>query len=110
MRALLLGADGMLGQAIQRVNPGHSVLPLTRRELDLRELSGLDALLATLNPELVIFCAAVSDVDRCATDPEAWAVNVEAPAAFAARLPTWFVSRVYHTTAPQDRTSLRRSR
>ena len=95
MRALLLGADGMLGQAIQRVNPGHTLLPLTRRALDLRDLSGLDATLATLNPDVVIFCAAVSDVDRCATDPEAWAVNVEAPAAFAARLPTWFVSSNY---------------
>ena len=95
MRALLLGADGMLGQAIQRVNPGHTLLPLTRRGLDLRDLSGLDATLAALNPDLVFFCAAVSDVDRCATDPEAWAVNVEAPAAFAARLPTWFVSSNY---------------
>lgn len=45
--------------------------------------------------DTVIFCAALTSVDRCAEDPAAREVNVLAPVWFAERVETWLVSSNY---------------
>ncbi len=91
MRILTTGAGGLLGSALLRLG----ATGLTRAELDVTDpVAGAESL-AALRPEAVIFCAALTDVDRCRTDPEARRVNVEAPAWWARRVPLWLVSTNY---------------
>lgn len=75
MRILITGADGQLGQELQRVLAGHFLLPCTRPEFDLlsadAERQVLDA-----GPEVVIHAAAYTDVDGAEREPDlALAVN-----------------------------------
>ncbi|MCB9743807.1 MAG: NAD(P)-dependent oxidoreductase [Alphaproteobacteria bacterium] len=96
MKILVTGAGGLLGSAL--VARGAHGLP--RAALDVTDPVASEAALARLRPDAVIFCAAMTHVDRCATDPGAWAVNVEAPAWWAARAPTWFISSNYVFDGP----------
>jgi len=69
MRTLITGAKGQLGQALHARLP-HAVgadLP----EVDITSTDSVEATFATARPELVIHCAAMTDVDGAARDPEA---------------------------------------
>lgn len=75
MRIVITGADGQLGRALVRRAGGHDVVALGFLELDVRSSGARDAV-AELRPEVVINCAAITDVDGCEADPdEAFAVN-----------------------------------
>ncbi len=101
-RILVTGAGGCVGGAIRArgLRPGIEVRTLTRRELDVTDEVATDRLLDAWQPDAVIFCAAVTDVDRCAVDPAAEAVNVHAPARWARRVPTWLLSTNYVFDGP----------
>ncbi|MCB9760444.1 MAG: NAD(P)-dependent oxidoreductase [Alphaproteobacteria bacterium] len=96
MRIGVTGADGLLGRALRR----RGASGWTRAELDVTDPRAAERALARSRPDAVIFCAALTDVDACARDPRARAVNVEAPAWFAARVPTWLVSTNYVFDGP----------
>ena len=64
---------------------------LDRAVCDVTLRSDLERVFRTLQPDAVIFCAAYTDVDT-ADSAEAWRVNVDAPAHWAERVPTWLVS------------------
>jgi dTDP-4-dehydrorhamnose reductase len=71
MRIVITGSDGQLGQALQdALRPHHTLLPLPRRDFDITDRANI-ARLASLAPELVIQCAAMTDVDGAARDPVA---------------------------------------
>jgi len=75
MRIVITGADGQLGQALVRRADGFDVVALGIQDLDVRDIAARDAV-AALRPDVVINCAAITDVDGCETDPdEAFAVN-----------------------------------
>lgn len=95
-RIHVTGAGGLLGSALLRLGASG----WTRGELDVTDAEACEAALAAARPDAVIFCAAMTHVDRCAEDPGAWAVNVEAPAWWAARVPTWLVSTNYVFDGP----------
>lgn len=88
MRVLVTGAGGLLGSALGRLG----LTALDRRALDVTDAAARERTLDRHRPDAVIFCAALTDVDRCATDPAAYRLNVEAPAAWARRAPLWLVS------------------
>jgi dTDP-4-dehydrorhamnose reductase len=68
MTVLILGAGGMLGRALA----GEDVVAITREELDVTDRNACDR----LRGELVINCAAYTDVDGAESDTErALAVN-----------------------------------
>lgn len=94
MRILVTGGEGLVGRALRARGPlhGHQVIALPRSACDVTDPAARDAALATYRPDAVVFCAAFTDVDRCATEPRSHAVNAEAPAAWAARAPVLFVS------------------
>lgn len=76
MRILITGGNGQLGTALQRALAGHTLLPIDLPEVDVSDRAALSAALASAGPELVIHCAAYTDVDGCARDPElAYRVN-----------------------------------
>lgn len=94
MRILLTGAEGLVGRAVlaRAGRRGVDVVGLSRAACDVTDATARDAALARWRPDAVLFCAAATDVDRCATDRRSRAVNVEAPAAWADRAPTLYLS------------------
>ncbi len=97
MRILVTGAGGCVGRAIRArsVGVGADVRCVTHAELDVTDRTAAERLVAAWSPDAVLFCAAVTDVDRCAVDPGAYAVNVTAPIAWARLAPTWLLSTNY---------------
>lgn len=70
MRIAITGARGQLGQSLLRALEGDELLPLNRPEYDITATSVVGQI-AALEPELVIHCAAMTDVDGCELNPAA---------------------------------------
>ena len=96
MRLLVVGANGLLGSNVVRAGQQggwnvsgtyHSTrpafdIPLT--QFDLREYDTFDDILSQHDPDVVINCAAMTDVDGCETNPEqAHILNGDAPGGLA---------------------------
>ena len=93
-RTLITGANGLLGQTlVRRLRPSddHDVLATARDEaprfdvpceyaqLDVTTPDEVNAVLGDYDPDVVVNCAAVSDVTECDEDRNrAWAVNARA--------------------------------
>ena len=78
MKTLVLGAEGMLGrQVVKEFGLGnHSVVAADRAEADIGNLSEVRNLFSSTTPEVVIHCAAYTDVDGAERSPErAYRVN-----------------------------------
>lgn len=78
MRALITGAAGMLGQdAVDAIaRRGHEVYGLARAELDITDTAAVEAVMDELRPDVVVNCAAWTDVDGAeANERAAMAVN-----------------------------------
>jgi dTDP-4-dehydrorhamnose reductase len=78
MKLLVTGAAGMLGRDVMLAagNAGHEVVGYGRAELDVTDPAALDRRLELERPDVVINCAAWTDVDGAETAEEAaFAVN-----------------------------------
>ena len=78
MRVLVTGAGGMLGRDVVAVaaQRGHEVIGLSHDELDVTNGPRVDAVVARLEPDAIVNCAAWTDVDRAESrEREAMAVN-----------------------------------
>lgn len=90
MKVLILGSNGRLGSALVRrwrKLPDTEVVALTRTEVDLTDpekaVAGL-ALRSFGSGDVVVNCAAATDVDGCEKDPDAARrINAETPARIA---------------------------
>jgi dTDP-4-dehydrorhamnose reductase len=87
IRPLIVGAGGLLGQALaERLGerfPHTSAA--TEAELDITDRWRLEAEVERLAPTVVINCAAMADVDACERQPDlARRVNAEGPGALTA--------------------------
>jgi len=80
-RILVIGAGGRLGAALCRqYSPDLLVTGLNRTELDLTQLEQVRAAIWQLEFDLLINCAALTNVDYCESHAEeALRVNAEAP-------------------------------
>lgn len=97
-RALVTGASGLLGGAVLRelrahgadvVGWSHTVAAapdgVRFERVELRDLGATRAAVERAAPDLVVHCAALTDVDACERDPDAArTLNAEAAAAVAA--------------------------
>jgi dTDP-4-dehydrorhamnose reductase len=81
LRVGLLGAQGQLGDALERaLAPDHEVHAWGHRELDITDHAALTRAIAAGGLDYVVNAAAYTDVDGCETHrEEAWAVNAEGP-------------------------------
>jgi dTDP-4-dehydrorhamnose reductase len=87
MRLVITGAAGMLGVDVKRAGEaaGHDVAALSRQDLDIRDERAVRAALGAGGADVVINCAAFTDVDGAEADPEiADAVNADAAGRVAA--------------------------
>jgi dTDP-4-dehydrorhamnose reductase len=77
MRIVITGADGQLGQALQKVfkEQGETVIPTDIPDFDLTDPQIVQKL-SNLNPSIIIHSAAMTNVDGCAKDPDlAFSIN-----------------------------------
>jgi dTDP-4-dehydrorhamnose reductase len=90
MRVLVTGGSGLVGWTfLGRADPGmtldytyygnHADHPAADgRQMDVRDADAVSRVVTTVDPDVIVHSAAMTDVDACETDPEtAWTVNVE---------------------------------
>jgi dTDP-4-dehydrorhamnose reductase len=70
MRILITGANGQLGRTLQKVLSSQDLYLADLPDLDVADHTSVQRI-SDLNPELVIHCAAMTNVDGCARDPDA---------------------------------------
>ena len=80
MKAMVLGASGLLGKALMREWTRDEVLGLASRDADIRDADKVREMLEKARPEWVVLAAAYTNVDDCETHPDlALAVNRDGP-------------------------------
>ncbi len=84
-RALLFGSSGQVGTALQKTVPqGWGVVAHDVGETDIRREPSVSAAIAEVRPDLIINCAAFTNVDAAESQPdEAHEVNAVAPGVIA---------------------------
>jgi dTDP-4-dehydrorhamnose reductase len=100
MRLMVTGAAGMLGGAVVRAAraAGHAVLACTRSDLDVTDAEAVRRAVDDASAEIVVNCAAYTDVDGAETDEEtATAINGEG-AGNVARAAAEVGARVVHVS------------
>jgi dTDP-4-dehydrorhamnose reductase len=78
MRVAIIGANGQLGSDLcaAYTRAGHDVVPLNHAELDIRDAAGVQRVLASVTPQVVVNSAAMHNVENCEADPaSAFGVN-----------------------------------
>jgi dTDP-4-dehydrorhamnose reductase len=76
MRILILGGTGLLGKALVREWREDKVLPMGSRDIDIRDASKVQEIVAGARPDWIVLAAAYTDVDGCETHSDlAFAVN-----------------------------------
>lgn len=76
MHILITGAKGQLGTALQLALKGNQLTLIDLPEFDITHLDQIVELVVSTRPDIVIHCAAYTDVDGCVRDPElAYRVN-----------------------------------
>lgn len=77
-RLLITGGSGFLGsRIIQAYEDRYEILALGHRELDITSEASVTGFLQEYHPDIIIHCAAISDVGRCEKEPElAHTINV----------------------------------
>lgn len=86
MKAIITGAGGQLGRALQATAPAHAdVVALDHAGLDIGDEDAVTALVDELAPDLIINAAAYTAVDRAESDADAaFRINAQAPGFLAA--------------------------
>ncbi len=99
-RLALVGAGGMLGRMIQALAPkDFAVYPLGHRRLDLTDHSSVAAAMEEVVPDVIINCAAYTNVDGAESDERtAFQVNGEGPALLASAARKYSATLVHIST------------
>lgn len=84
-RIVVVGAAGRLGMSLVRaLEVHHSVISLTRKELDLSSLASIEAALVPLRYDSLFITGALTAVDYCESNQqEAMAINAAGPGKIA---------------------------
>src|SRR5258708_15498157 len=82
MKVLITGARGLVGRAVTEhcIDAGDQIVSLGHANLDIADQREVDATLDRERPDVIVNCAAWTDVDGCELDPEqAQTVNARGP-------------------------------
>jgi dTDP-4-dehydrorhamnose reductase len=76
MKAMIVGATGLLGKALTREWVGDEVVGLGSKDVDIRDASKVREVVDKVRPDWIVLAAAYTDVDGCESHPDlAFAVN-----------------------------------
>lgn len=76
MKTMILGASGLLGQALMREWSGDDIIGLSSRDVDIRDAHKVYEVVENARPEWIVLAAAYTDVDGCESHQNlAFAVN-----------------------------------
>jgi dTDP-4-dehydrorhamnose reductase len=76
MKALILGATGLLGRALLRQWTQDDLLGIGSADIDIRDVSAVERVVRENHPDWIVLAAAYADVDGCEGNPElAFSVN-----------------------------------
>lgn len=76
MRIFITGASGQLGRALERALSEHTLFLSDLPDVDITRREQIFAAIESARPDVVIHCAAYTDVDGCARNPDlAYRVN-----------------------------------
>lgn len=112
MRLLVTGASGLLGLnlSLVAVNQGHQVIGLTHQQglrgvpfdllpMDLLEMAGALAAIEKTQPEAIIHCAAIADLNVAEKEPElARRLNADAAGQLADAASRWGIPMIHIST------------
>jgi len=82
MKVLITGAGGLVGRAVSEVCLAHGdeIFACDHQTLDITSATAVEREVGRLQPEVIINCAAWTDVDGCEKDPDrARAANAQGP-------------------------------
>ena len=81
MKLMILGEKGQLGSDCTKVlNETHDVMSVDLDELDITDISQVEAVAGNFGADVIVNCAAFTRVDDCESEKDlAWKVNVEGP-------------------------------
>ena len=83
-RLVLIGSTGLLGSAFLNALKNYEVFPLGRKALERNTAEGIFDLLVSIKPEIVVNCAAHTDVEMAEQNPQLdYSVNARLPALIA---------------------------
>ena len=71
MKVLIIGAKGMLGQAMGEAFAGNELALMDREEIDITKNADCRLQIVELKPEIVINCAAYTNVDKAEEEQDA---------------------------------------
>jgi dTDP-4-dehydrorhamnose reductase len=76
MKIFITGGHGQLGRALEEKLGGHELTVTGREEVDITNREAIVTAVQAAQPHIVIHCAAWTDVDGCARDPQrAYQIN-----------------------------------
>lgn len=76
MKAIIIGATGLLGKTLMREWSGDEVVGLGSRDVDICDADKVREVVEDSRPEWIVLAAAYTDVDGCESNPDlAFAVN-----------------------------------
>lgn len=71
MNILITGGNGMLGRTITKYfSKYYNVISLTHEDLDITDENKVFSIIKKYNPDIVIHCAALTNVDLCETEKD----------------------------------------
>lgn len=84
MRILVTGKDGQVAQALAEQAKGHELVFAARPDFDLSQPATIEAMIARVQPDLIVSAAAYTAVDKAESEPElAMAINGDGPGVLA---------------------------
>lgn len=101
MKVLITGANGLLGYDIIQTLKSHNIdyCGISKELVDLSDIAATSEFIRNYNPNVIIHCAAFTNVDLAETNPDACkAVNVDATANIALLSKELNIKLVYIST------------
>jgi dTDP-4-dehydrorhamnose reductase len=80
MKAMIVGATGLLGKALMREWAGDEVVGFGSKEVDIRDAGKVQEVVEKARPDWIVLAAAYTDVDGCESNPDlVFGVNRDGP-------------------------------